>query len=165
MRVTIACIGRLKGAEKEMCERYAKRIQSAGKQVSFDNLQISELIESKQRSVQSRKDEEAKMLMKKIPPQAHFFQLDETGKNFTTAQFSKKIKNLRDDNIRDIAFILGGADGLSQKIASETNNGQVSAGKISLGAMTMPHGLARVVLLEQLYRIMTLWSGHPYHRE
>ncbi len=158
MRVTVACIGRLKGAEQELCERYQKRLNSAGKQVSFDALVIRELGESKKGSVVARKDDEAQMLLAKLPDKGQFFCLDEKGKNFTTTDFSKKIMRLRDDGIRDISFVLGGADGLSSNILGKSN------GLVSLGGMTMPHGLARVVLLEQLYRIMTLWSGHPYHR-
>ncbi len=158
MRVTVACIGRLKGAEQELCDRYVKRIKGGGRQVSFDSLEIKEIGESRNKAVLARKAEEASALLAKVPTKGHIFCMDEQGKNFSTSQFSEKIMTLRDDGVRDIIFILGGADGLSQDILKQSH------GKISLGKMTMPHGLARVVLLEQLYRMMTLWAGHPYHR-
>ncbi len=78
--------------------------------------------------------------------------LDERGADLTTAQFSKLLA-------MPTAFVIGGADGLSQETRSKADT------LLRLSAMTLPHAIAQVVLLEQIYRAATLLTGHPYHRE
>jgi 23S rRNA (pseudouridine1915-N3)-methyltransferase len=77
--------------------------------------------------------------------------LDERGRDLTTAQFAKLLD-------RDSAFVIGGADGLPQEFKKD------AALLLRLSALTLPHALAQVVLVEQIYRAATLLSGHPYHR-
>ena len=69
----------------------------------------------------------------------------------------QRLAKLRDGGAEGVAFVIGGADGLSPELLAK-------AKAISLGAITLPHGLARIVLAEQLYRAATILSGHPYHR-
>lgn len=84
--------------------------------------------------------------------------LDERGRSFPTRTLADHLKRWRNDG-RDIAFIIGGADGLDDTVKS-------SAGLLwSLSPLTLPHGLVRVVLAEQLYRASSLLAGHPYHRD
>lgn len=83
--------------------------------------------------------------------------LDEHGRAMTSAKLARALSHWRDDG-RDVAFLIGGADGLAASVKSKA---QVT---MSLSAMTLPHALARVVLAEQLYRAHTILSGHPYHR-
>jgi 23S rRNA (pseudouridine1915-N3)-methyltransferase len=84
--------------------------------------------------------------------------LDEHGVAWTTAQFAARLRTWRNSG-RPIAFVLGSADGLAAVVK---HNADVI---MTLSALTLPHGLARVVLIEQLYRAASLLQGHPYHRE
>jgi 23S rRNA (pseudouridine1915-N3)-methyltransferase len=95
------------------------------------------------------KDE--RRLVAALPKNARLIALDERGREFTTAQFAKLL---------DLpgAFVIGGADGLSQATKRD------AAITLRLSAMTLPHALAQVLLLEQLYRAATFRTGHPYHR-
>jgi len=86
-----------------------------------------------------------------IPKTARRIVLDERGRDLTTVEFSKLLQS-------EAAFIIGGADGLSDKVKSE------ASALIRLSALTLPHALAQVVLLEQIYRAASLLTGHPYHR-
>ena len=76
----------------------------------------------------------------------------------TSAAFANLLRKKRDDGIRDMAFLIGGPDGHGAEIR------QTAQSALSLSAMTLPHGLARVMLAEQLYRAATIIAGHPYHR-
>lgn len=93
-----------------------------------------------------------KRLRAVLPRNARLVALDERGRDYTTRQFAALLKN-------ETAFVIGGADGLD---ASIKNDAQIL---LRLSALTLPHALAQVVLLEQLYRAATLLTGHPYHRE
>jgi len=83
--------------------------------------------------------------------------LDERGRGLTSSEFAAALARWRDGG-RDLAFVIGGADGLAAPIKSGADM------LLSLSNMTLPHGLARVALVEQLYRACTILTGHPYHR-
>ena len=93
-----------------------------------------------------------------VPQGAMRVVLDEHGRSFPTRTLADHLKRWRNDG-RDIAFIIGGADGLDDTIKSRADL------LWSLSPLTLPHGLVRVVLAEQLYRAASLLAGHPYHRE
>lgn len=93
-----------------------------------------------------------------VPQGAMRVVLDEHGRSFPTRTLADHLKRWRNDG-RDIAFIIGGADGLDDTIKSGADL------LWSLSPLTLPHGLVRVVLAEQLYRAASLLAGHPYHRE
>lgn len=101
-------------------------------------------------------EEEAERLLA-AAGDARLIALDERGRNFTTLQLSERLQEWRMDG-RDVAFLIGGADGLSRRCRSAA---EVSW---SLSSLTLPHALVRVVLAEQIYRAWTLVVGHPYHR-
>lgn len=84
--------------------------------------------------------------------------LDERGESWTTAQFAARLRDWSNSG-RPIAFVIGSADGLAETIRHDADV------TMSLSALTLPHGLARVVLAEQIYRATSLLQGHPYHRE
>ena len=88
----------------------------------------------------------------------HVVALDERGLAWSTAELASALGRWRDSAL-DVAFVIGSADGLAAKIKSEANV------VLALSALTLPHGLARVMLAEQLYRAASLLQGHPYHRE
>ncbi|HEX6792394.1 MAG TPA: 23S rRNA (pseudouridine(1915)-N(3))-methyltransferase RlmH [Casimicrobiaceae bacterium] len=84
--------------------------------------------------------------------------LDERGEAWSTRQFASRLARLRDGG-DDVAFVIGSADGLAADVKSR------AAAVVALSAMTLPHGLVRVLLAEQIYRAVSLLAGHPYHRE
>jgi 23S rRNA (pseudouridine1915-N3)-methyltransferase len=84
--------------------------------------------------------------------------LDERGERWTTARFAERLRDWRDSGL-EVAFVIGSADGLADELKHDANV------IISLSALTLPHGLARVLLVEQLYRAASVLRGHPYHRE
>ncbi len=84
--------------------------------------------------------------------------LDERGSAWTTRELARRLAQWR-DNGSDAAFVIGSADGLAPAVKTR------AAAVVSLSALTLPHGLVRVVVAEQLYRAVTLVSGHPYHRD
>ncbi len=83
--------------------------------------------------------------------------LDETGKAVTTQQLAQRLARWRDD-ARDVAFVIGGADGTAARLKSGAD------WLWSLSPLTLPHGLVRVILAEQLYRAVSILNNHPYHR-
>ncbi|HEX2198877.1 MAG TPA: 23S rRNA (pseudouridine(1915)-N(3))-methyltransferase RlmH [Burkholderiales bacterium] len=95
---------------------------------------------------------DAKRLRAAVPRGARLVALDERGRDCTTRQFAGLLES-------ETAFLIGGAEGLDDSIKQE------AALLLRLSAMTLPHALAQVLLLEQLYRAATLLTGHPYHRE
>ena len=100
---------------------------------------------------------EATRIARVLPARAQRIVLDERGREYTTAELARWLDDRRTDG-DDLAFMIGGADGLAADLKK-------SATLIRLSALTLPHGLARVVLAEQLYRAASLLAGHPYHRE
>lgn len=88
----------------------------------------------------------------------HLVALDERGEAWTTAQLARALSGWRDE-ARAVAFVIGSSDGLSPAVKRRAD------AVIALSALTLPHGLARVLLVEQLYRAVSLLQGHPYHRE
>ncbi len=93
-----------------------------------------------------------------IPPHSVKVALDEHGKTLTTAQLANQLQDWMLEG-RDVCFIIGGADGLDEGVKESANL------VFSLSRLTMPHALARVVLVEQLYRAASIMRNHPYHRE
>jgi 23S rRNA (pseudouridine1915-N3)-methyltransferase len=158
MRLIVAAVGRLKDAERDLCERYQKRFDAAGRALGLGPLSICELSESRAASAVARKAEEAARLLKAAAPAGARVVLDEGGKALASEAFAKWLAQTRDGGCKGLAFLIGGPDGHGPEVA------QGATLKLSLGAMTLPHGLARAVLIEQLYRATTILSGHPYHR-
>jgi 23S rRNA (pseudouridine1915-N3)-methyltransferase len=158
VRLIVAAVGRLKDAERELCERYAKRFDAAGRSLGLGPLTISELNESRAANADARKVDEAARLLKAAGAASAHVVLDETGKQLSSEAFARWIAQKRHSGSKDLAFLIGGPDGHG----AEAIEGATL--KLSLGPMTLPHGIARVVLIEQLYRAATILSGHPYHR-
>jgi len=159
LKVSIGAVGRLKaGPETELAERYGKRFSDLGRSLGFTINPIVELAEARGGSSAVRKEDEAKRLLAKLPNEARIIALDERGKNPTSELFARLLERHRDEGCTELAFLIGGADGHGEAVLSGAHE------TMSLGAMTLPHGLARVVLQEQLYRAATIIAGHPYHR-
>lgn len=93
-----------------------------------------------------------------IPPNAFICVLDELGEKWSSKKLSQQIVHWQ-SAAQDIAFIIGGADGIDKTLKSQAHY------QLSLSNMTLPHGLARLILIEQIYRAWTITQNHPYHRE
>ena len=110
-------------------------------------------------SAKARQRTEAQALLHKVNDKAMLVALDERGKSMGSQAFATKIAELRDDGAGQLVFVLGGPDGHGGELL------QRASLKLSLSPMTLPHGLARAVCCEQIYRALTILANHPYHRE
>lgn len=145
MKVTILCEGRInKGPEKELCKLYQQRINSI-KQSGFSNFLIKQSTSKEIIKIINNKNSNTKILI-----------LSEIGKIYSSIEFSKYIQKTLNNGIKELYLLIGKPEGIS-----------VSTGKcekISLGKMTFPHSLSRVILCEQFYRCATIITNHPYHK-
>ena len=159
MRLLIAAVGRLKaGPERELLARYIERANASGKALALSPLDIAEIPESTAQTTAKRKADEAKALVAAIPEKAKLIALDERGKNISSEDFAKKLARYRDDGATCTALLIGGADGLDESLRKKADL------TIAFGAATFPHQIVRILLAEQIYRAVTILSGHPYHR-
>jgi len=138
----------------EAFEEYAKRMP---RDLRIDLVEVRPEPRASGKSTVQLLEAEAGRLSRAVPRGAARVALDERGREFTTAELARWLAAQRQGG-RDIAFLIGGADGLAP---AAKNAGQV----LRLSAMTLPHGLARVLLAEQLYRAVAILTHHPYHRE
>lgn len=153
MRLLIAAIGKLKqGPERDLFAHYLGRAEAAGRKLHLSPLTAIEVAESK------RKAAEAQALLAKIPSAHLTICLDPGGEALSSEAFARLLAKFRDEGTDGVAFVVGGADGLGKDVLAK------AARLVSLGPMTLPHGLARIVLAEQIYRAATILAGHPYHR-
>lgn len=156
--VKVLAVGRMKsGPERELFERYWTRSKPFAKSLGFAAPALLELRESQAASADQRKTLEGQELISKLGDGGALIAFDERGKTITTPQFAKKMQGWRDAG-RSISIVVGGPDGLDPALRERADL------VVSFGAMTMPHQLVRVLVAEQIYRSMTLLSGHPYHR-
>jgi 23S rRNA (pseudouridine1915-N3)-methyltransferase len=159
MRVGLFAVGRLKaGPEKDLAARYLDRFAKAGPAIGLELGKIAEVGESRAGNAETRKREEAVLLEKALPDGAVLILLDERGKSLDSPAFADLIGNFRDGGKRDLMIAIGGADGLDPTLYPRAD------ATLCLGKFTWPHQLVRILLAEQLYRAVTILSGHPYHR-
>lgn len=158
MRLLVAAVGRMKqGPERELAAHYHKRAVDAGRSIGLREIEIVELKESRARELDKRMMEESIALAQIIPDGAATVLLDERGENLPSPDFAHRVQGWRDEG-RDVAFLIGGADGLAPSLHERADL------RLSFGAAVWPHQLIRIMLLEQIYRAVTILSGHPYHR-
>lgn len=159
MRLVMAAVGRLKGAEQDLVERYAERLAGAGRTVALGPLGVIEIAESRHGDASARKVDEGQRLIKSEAGRADVrIALEVTGKSLTSEAFAALLGRSRDEGAQSLAFLIGGPDGHGDAVLGSARY------TLSLGPLTLPHGLARVVLAEQVYRAATILAGHPYHR-
>ncbi|MCB1547732.1 MAG: 23S rRNA (pseudouridine(1915)-N(3))-methyltransferase RlmH [Hyphomicrobiaceae bacterium] len=159
MRIVIAAVGRLKdGPERELYRRYVGRYDGLGRGLGLKPVSLKEIAESRADNATARAADEARRLVEASDGAALRVALDETGKVMSSETFAAWLGEQRDRIGGDVAFLLGGPDGHGPAVRESARL------TLSLGAMTFPHGLARVLLVEQFYRAATIMAGHPYHR-
>lgn len=149
----IVAIGELSSWAQLAFEDYHKRLRAP-----FNVTTIQIPAPKSKTSVASKQQAEAKLLLKHVKDSEHVVLLDERGKSMSSTAFAKML-NQDITEARDVTFILGGADGFSPELYERSKR------MLSLSSFVLPHALARVVLIEQIYRAYTLHLGHPYHRE
>jgi len=155
MKIHLCVVGRLRrGPELELIDDYLDRFNKTGRNMGLGPTQVIEVEDKKGGGMAA----EANLLRRVIPQNALTMVMDERGKVIKSPEFAAKIGDWRDAGQRDLAILLGGADGLSPELRAEADFA------LSFGKMVWPHMLARVMLCEQLYRAASILAGSPYHR-
>ena len=156
MNISVICIGKLK--ERfwvDACAEYLKRLKAYAK-VSV--VELSDCDPTKVGGVQASKEKEADAILAAIPDKARVFLLAIEGKLLSSEELAEKIDAAALNGNSDLVFIIGGSCGVSDRVYARAHE------KLSFGRITLPHNLARVVLLEQLYRSFKILRGEPYHK-
>ena len=146
------------GPERELANRYLERLAKSGAPLGLDYATLTEHPESRAGTVAERKRDEAARMLAPLPEKTVLVALDEIGKTLSSEEFAAELGRLRDEGIRDLALVIGGPDGLDPELRAKARL------VLSLGRMTWPHQIARMLLAEQIYRATTILAGHPYHR-
>ena len=156
MRVHVCAVGRLRaGPEHALITDYLARFDRTGRGLGLGPAQVVEVEDKKG----GRQAAEADLLRRAVPKGAIICALDERGKTLTSPEFANLLAKWRDSGAtQDVAFVIGGADGIAPDLRSEADH------LLSFGKMVWPHMLARVMLCEQLYRAASILAGAPYHR-
>jgi len=155
MRVHICAVGRMKpGPERDLTTDYLTRFDRTGRALGLGPAQMHEVEDKKGGGMAA----EATLLDRALPKGAVTVILDERGKTLSSPAFSDQLANWRDAGRSDVAFVIGGADGIAPDLRAQADF------KLSFGAMVWPHMLVRVMLAEQLYRAASILAGSPYHR-
>ncbi len=159
MRITLICVGRLKsGPERELFERYFARLKAMARSAGVTDVDVREIDESRARRPDDRREDEAAALHKSLGPRDVLVALDERA-SLRRARRGRRTSRVR-ETLGSTAYVvvIGGPDGLSASLRTKALR------VIGFGAMTWPHQLVRVMAAEQLYRALSILSGHPYHR-
>ena len=154
MRISLICVGKLgRSPEAALSRDYADRAGASGRQLGLGPVEI--------REVESRKPgkpAEAEAILDRAAG-AVLIACDEHGRTLSSREFAARLGQLRDEGVRDLALVIGGADGLDPSLLATARD------TIAFGPQTWPHALARVMLAEQVYRAVTILAGGPYHRD
>lgn len=150
--IQIRAIGKLKIStpEAQLIDSYLKK--------AHEKIEIREYVEKKALSDSELKEAEAKLLLSDMPQDAFIIALDEHGQTLSSREFAGQLKKAK-DKAQPIVLMIGGANGHGSEVLKRAHL------QLSFGRMTLPHFLMRVVLVEQLYRAVTIWNNHPYHRD
>lgn len=154
MRITLIAVGKLKERHwREAAEEYLKRL---GPYATIDIVEIPDRDVSGDEVRALAAEGEA--ILRAIPAHAHVVVLDSGGVKRSSEAFSEHLSRLMLEGTSHVAFVIGGAAGLHSSVLACAEE------RLSLGPMTLPHQMARVVLLEQIYRAFRIMRGEPYHR-
>lgn len=146
LSISIFAVGKLKESFwKDACAEYLKRLGAYAK------VSVKELPDS-------NKEREAQLILQSIPEHTPILLLDIKGKELSSEQLATKIDTYALNGESQLAFIIGGSDGVTAEVKQRATE------RISFGPITLPHNLARVVLLEQIYRAFKISRGEPYHK-
>lgn len=144
MKMHIFTVGRLRGAYAELCADYVRRLP--------EDVLIREI-------TAPTPEAEGKAILRALPRGAFVVVLDERGQDLSSRAFAAALRTWQEQSHNHLVFIIGGADGLTTEVKAKAGF------LLGLGHKTWPHKLARVMLLEQIYRARQINAGHPYHRD
>ncbi len=155
MRVHLCAVGRLRtGPERALIDDYTTRFDRSGRALSLGPLSEHEVEDKRGGGMAA----EADLLARAVPAGALIVTLDERGALMSSPEFAALLTRWRDDGPQDLAFVIGGADGIDPSLRARAD------ASLSFGKMVWPHMLVRVMLCEQLYRAASILAGAPYHR-
>ena len=155
MRLHICAVGRLRaGPERDLTDDYYTRFDRTGRPLGLGPVSELEVEDKKNLGMGA----EAVLLDRAIPSGALIATLDERGRVLSSPEFAEQLARWRDGGRQDVAFVIGGADGIDPSLQARADF------SLSFGKMVWPHMLVRVMLAEQIYRAATILGGGPYHR-
>jgi 23S rRNA (pseudouridine1915-N3)-methyltransferase len=155
MRVTILCMGKTR--ERFIQEGISKYVRYLK---PYADIEIRELKEEKIRDLKDApliRKKEAEKIFKAVPAHAVLAALDERGREFTSHEFAEFLNETLESGVREMVFVVGGAMGLDESVTGRANK------VVALSRWTLTHEMARLVLLEQVYRAFTILQGKTYH--
>jgi 23S rRNA (pseudouridine1915-N3)-methyltransferase len=148
----LLAVGKLRPAYREACDDYLRRL---GRRAKVHEVEVREAARAPTRAVQQA--EEAERLRARLPQRAWVVALAREGTGWTSTDLARRLERWETDG-RPLAFLIGGSTGLDPDLVAKAD------ARWSLGPLTLPHELARVVVAEQLYRAGTIRRGEPYHK-
>jgi 23S rRNA (pseudouridine1915-N3)-methyltransferase len=158
LRWSVVAVGRLKsGPERDLVQRYRGRIETLGRSVGMTGFDFVELPESRASRPGDRRAQQGAALLRRAGPGV-LLAFDECGTSPSSEAFAERIRAWRDGGRPGLACLIGGPDGLDAAVRRRAE------AVISFGALSLPHQIVRVLVVEQLYRALTILAGHPYHR-
>jgi 23S rRNA (pseudouridine1915-N3)-methyltransferase len=141
VKLTLLAVGKLRESwVRDGCSEYEKRVRA---RLPLDVIEVKAPGE----------------LQRRLPPRAEVWALDERGRELSSTELAEELRRRMSSGASGIALLIGGADGLPDELVKSARM------RWSLGRLTLPHRLARLVVLEQLYRALSIVRGEPYHRE
>ena len=152
MRLALLAVGRLRPYYREACDDYLRRL---GRYLTVTEGEVREA--SRAPTPEAQREEEAERLRAQLPPGAATVALTRDGRGWTSVELSRVVEQWRVAG-RPVAVLIGGSHGLASALTAGAGT------RWSLGPLTLPHELARVIVAEQLYRAMTILRGEPYHK-
>ncbi|MBQ7815826.1 MAG: 23S rRNA (pseudouridine(1915)-N(3))-methyltransferase RlmH [Oscillospiraceae bacterium] len=158
--ITIIAMGKVqKGFQLDGCNEYIKRLKTMCnlKIVQLEDVQLAEK-NLNDTLIQKTLDKEADEIIKNIPKQSYVISMCIEGKQISSEDIAKMFNDKAVEGLSNICFIIGSSHGLSDRVK------QLSHFKMSMSKMTFPHQLARVMLLEQIYRAFSILNGSKYHK-
>ncbi len=156
MNIKIIAVGKIREQGFKLAiEEFTKRL---GAYCSFNIVEIPAQLIKDDALAEKYMEEEAQKILAIIKPNSYVITMEIEGKNLSSIDFARKIDEITKDGINEICFIIGGANGIAQSLRAKSNF------KLSFSKMTFPHQLARVMLVEQIYRAMKILAKEPYHK-
>lgn len=156
MQIDLVAVGKRMPAWIETSvKEYSKRLP---KNIQFKIIEITPAIRGKNNNADNYRQKEQENIEAILSPKSIIIALDERGKTISSKQCADQLQTWNDEQ-QHVSIIIGGADGLSDALKEKSNQ------MWSLSKMTLPHGLVRVMVVEQIYRAWSITQNHPYHRE
>ncbi|MDO4290178.1 MAG: 23S rRNA (pseudouridine(1915)-N(3))-methyltransferase RlmH [Eggerthellaceae bacterium] len=156
MKITIVAVGKLK--ERfwvDACSEYLKRLSGYAKVTVRE---VTDVDPARAGGVEAARAKEAAAILGVVAPQSHVVLMAIEGKQRSSEQLAARMDALALNGVSDVTFVIGGSDGVDASVYARADE------TLSFGPITLPHNLARVVLLEQVYRAFKISRGEPYHK-